>query len=228
MTPLLPLFRTSGPLEPVPIFDSLDPPSEEVSAVVWALETSTEPALVEIAAELVPELQWPVNLNVRSVLERLDDTFRSCIEHFHLWHVREGMTARATACFRAFWALDMVIDEDQRRRGLWTCAFARLKTTSTDLNSLVFWTRRTLDRHSTVSITPWTLRFIAAQDFPEETVKYLLEDYDLIPGDSTGVDESIFADFLFCLNSFFSPTTAHDRSLRNKRQDGQLVPRIFV
>jgi hypothetical protein len=44
---------------------------------------------VERTAELVSELQWPVNLDFRPALKRLNDTFDSCIERQH--YVWEGM-----------------------------------------------------------------------------------------------------------------------------------------
>ncbi|KAJ7714710.1 hypothetical protein B0H14DRAFT_2644362 [Mycena olivaceomarginata] len=66
ITPLLPLFHIFKPPDAVPLFYSPDV-SQETSAVIWALETSTDPAVVMIAAELVPELHWPVNLQASYV-----------------------------------------------------------------------------------------------------------------------------------------------------------------
>ncbi|KAF7369352.1 hypothetical protein MVEN_00263800 [Mycena venus] len=164
--PLLPLFHISKPSDPVPIFDVHVRISEDVSAVVWALETSTDPGVVEIAAELVPELQWPLNLEVRPAQKRLDDTFRSCIKGS--WTVPDGMANRATACIRAFWFLDMVTKETQRPPWLWTHCNSALE------------------------------------------------------------DESIFADFLFCLNSFFSQTMPQDCAVLNKsRYTTRLITLLF-
>ncbi|KAJ7087160.1 hypothetical protein C8R44DRAFT_620927 [Mycena epipterygia] len=50
--------------QPKPLFDELPEPSEQVSAVVWMLETSTDPQLVEAAAAFVPDLQWPISLDL--------------------------------------------------------------------------------------------------------------------------------------------------------------------
>ncbi|KAF7352326.1 hypothetical protein MVEN_01196300 [Mycena venus] len=175
MAPLLPLFHApklpeSVPPQPVPILDPPDSPSNEVRAVLWALEASTDPRLIEAAAELVAELQWPVNLNVQPALSRLDDTFRLCIEN--LWNVREGMTNCATVCIKAFWILDMVTEEDQRTPHLWTYRFASVENASEEQDSIEFWTRRPLNLvYTPAPITLWTLWFIAVQNLPETMLK---------------------------------------------------------
>jgi hypothetical protein len=216
MTPLLPQVQTFKPREPmpVPVFDPPESLSKESSAVVWALETSTNPKLVEIAAEIVPELQWPPNLDVRPALKRLDDTFRSCT--MERWGIREGMLSRAITCIRAFWILDMVTEDDQRTPELWTYDLGDLFTADEDLASLEFWTRRPLDfNYGAAPITPWSLRFISAQNPPEAMLKHILQ-FKLNETDSTDGQESSFAEFLFCLNSCFSSMVARDRSVLNK------------
>ncbi|KAF7335505.1 hypothetical protein MVEN_02204200 [Mycena venus] len=223
MAPLLPLFHSLKPPEPVPseplpIFNSPYSQSNEGQAILWALEASTDPRLVEAAAELVPEMQWPVNLNVQPALSRLDDTFKSCIEH--RWHVRAGMTDRATACIKAFWILDMVTEEDQRAPHLWAYNFQTIRTGSEELRSIVFWTSKTLDLSYPLPIRSWTLRFIAAQNLPETMLKITLKHFN--PSDSD-LNKSIFADFLFCLNSFFVPTTAQDCTVLDKSEFSTLL-----
>ncbi|KAF7344853.1 hypothetical protein MVEN_01647000 [Mycena venus] len=203
VTPPLPLHNFGDPLsaKPVPIFNPPGPTSKEVSAVVWALETSTDPAVVETAAELVPELQWPVNPDVRPALKRLDDSFRSCIDYRD---VRDGMTNHATACIRAFWVLDMVTD-DQRAPNLWTCNWSRLYNASRELDSIQFWTS-----------PPWDLQHVV----PEMTPWVLL--------DASPENKSIFSDLLFCLGSCFFRTVARDRSVFDKSNYSRLlIPLLF-
>ncbi|KAJ7836456.1 hypothetical protein B0H14DRAFT_3460678 [Mycena olivaceomarginata] len=219
MAPVLPMFNIPKshdpvPSQPIPIFLFPGSPSKEVSAVVWALETSTDPGLVEIAADLVPELQWPVKRDTRSALKRLDDIFRSCI--INTWNIRDGMTNRATACILAFWMLDMVTRETQRTPNLWTFDFIMIDNTSEALDSIQFWSRTPWDLDSTVpQITLWALRFIAAHNPPEDSVKTILRHFN--PNDSALKDKSIFADFLFCLNSVFCDSVAQDHSVLDKR-----------
>jgi hypothetical protein len=217
ITPLLPLFHVSKAPDLFPIFDSPEI-SQEASAVLWALETSTDPRVVEIAVELIPELQWPVNLNVRLAQKRLDDTLRSCIKD--LWTVRDRTVNRITNCIKAFWLLDMVTEEDQRSPILWATAYISPhrdgSTSFQDLFSIQFWTCTAWDlRYTVPEITPWALRFIAAQNPPENMLKTVVTHFN--PSNSVLKDDSIFADFLFCLNSFFSRTMPRDRSVLNKR-----------
>jgi hypothetical protein len=216
ITPLLPLAHPSEVLEPVPIFPSPGPSSKEAAAVLWALETSTDPILVETAAELVPELQWPGNLSFRPALTRLDETFLSCIEN--KWNIRHGMSTLATTCMRAFWVLDLVTREDQRAPDLWTWRWTLGITGSADLTSIGFWTSRPFSAgYLDQPITPWTLPLIAGRHLPEKTLGTVLKNFNLIPTHSRVNDERIFADFLFCLSSFFSRTAAQDRSVLDKR-----------
>ncbi|KAJ7793177.1 hypothetical protein B0H14DRAFT_3498359 [Mycena olivaceomarginata] len=220
MEPLLPVCRISQPREsllrqPVPIFDDVDPPSEEASALLWAFETSTDPRLVESAAEMVPELRWPPHLDVRPALKRLDDTFKSCID---IWEVQDGMATRATACIRAFWFLDMVTEEDHRTPNLWTYQSTRVRNASGDLDSIQYWTRRPLDvSYPVAPITPWSLRFIAGQNLPEEMLQTtFLKHFSLNPSvsyHSTGslfVEQEASGEFIVVFESLFRRLTDAD------------------
>jgi hypothetical protein len=219
IAPLLPLCHTAEPIEPnIPIF-SPPAPSPEAAAATWVLETTTDPRLVETTAKLIPELQWPSNLDFQQAQKRLDDTFGSCMQQQDWYfHVRDGMVNRATACIQAFWVFDMVTPEGQRTRDLWTSGFPVLKQhTSKELSSIKFWTHRPFNMsHSAESITPLTLRFIAAHDLPETVLETFLENFNLIPSGSEIDNKLIYADFLFSLVSFFHPTTARDRSVQDK------------
>ncbi|KAJ7870974.1 hypothetical protein B0H14DRAFT_2571025 [Mycena olivaceomarginata] len=201
------------------VFSHPPAPSPEASAAMWVLETSTDPRLVETTAELIPELQWPSNLDFQQAQKRLDDTFGSCMQQQDWYfHVCDGMVNRATACIRAFWVFDMVTPEGQRTPDLWTSGFPVLKQhTSKELSSIKFWRHRPFNMsHSAESITPLTLRFIAAYDLPETVLETFLENFNLIPSGSEIDNKLIYADFLFSLVSFFHPTTARDRSVQDK------------
>ncbi|KAJ6571969.1 hypothetical protein B0H19DRAFT_1347694 [Mycena capillaripes] len=62
------------------ILDELPEPSPDIPAIIWALETSTDPNLVEAAAAIIPELQWPLNLNLQQAQKRLADVFQGCFD----------------------------------------------------------------------------------------------------------------------------------------------------
>jgi hypothetical protein len=181
------------------------------------METSTNPAVVHSAAEMVPEIQWPVKLDVLPSLKRLSDTFHTCFEESA---VRNGMDARATACIKAFGVLEMVT-EHIVSPDLWTFPREAIKTTSPELESLVLMLRikqpskwlATRQPH----LTQWPLRFIPAQHPPEYFLETVFENFYLDDVPEEGA--SFLADYLFCLNSFFMPTMASDRSLLDKRSD---------
>jgi hypothetical protein len=71
-------------------------------------------------------------------------------------------------------------------------------------------------RYSPEPITPSTLRFIAAHNLPETALETFLKNFNLIPSHSEMDNKLIYADFLFCLISFFRNTTARDRSVQDK------------
>lgn len=218
MAPPFPMWHISKPRNlapslPVPIFGPPDDPSDEATAVLWTLETSTDPGLVEIAAELVPELQWPVNLDVWPAIKRLDDAFDSCLDYRD---VLEGKERHATACIRAFWVLDLVTDDyDGHQFG---CSYEEYYTRADvrELDAITFWTKPLDPSSSGPPITPWALRFIAAQNPSEEMLLTIMKHFDLHNSPPVG-DKPFFADLMFCLNSCFSRTVARDRSVLEKR-----------
>ncbi|KAJ7867422.1 hypothetical protein B0H13DRAFT_2670514 [Mycena leptocephala] len=232
--PLLPLFHSMEPDDPVPpeptpLFDPPTAPSKEVSAVIWALETSTDPVMVHIAAAMVPELQWwPVNFDVRPSLKRLADTFRSC---FHSNVLREGMGDRATACFKAFGVFEMVTDRPQRIVDYWSSESNFRWSANDDLQTMIrcFQLSRRLghrlrilvEHEEPAAMTQWALGFLAAQELPVESLNDFLSSFK--PNYASLFERSFITDFLFCLNSFFSPTVARDRSVLDKSKHIELL-----
>ncbi|KAF7344151.1 hypothetical protein MVEN_01705300 [Mycena venus] len=230
--PLLPCFHDTDkpdPLEPMQIFHSLDrhQPSE-VAAVIWVMETSTGPAMVHSAAEMVSELQWPVNLDVQPSLKRLFDTFHTCIEEST---VLNGMEGRAISCIKAFGVLEMVTDQPEVPMDLWTFPWKEIKTTSAELQSLVLILCMKQDISWPVNhpphLTQWSLRFMAKHlQLEEGHLETIFKHFH--PNDVPENGESILADYLFCLNSFFTPTVACDRSLLDKSKYlGSLTALLF-
>ncbi|KAJ7307902.1 hypothetical protein DFH08DRAFT_1051154 [Mycena albidolilacea] len=219
MKPLLPQFHArtyQEPLSPtvsVPIFDKIPEPSQDISAIIWALETSTDPQLVEVAAAVVPNLQWPVNLNLEPSLEKLADAFQDC---FDGWNVREGMDDRALSCIKAFGVLEMV--SEQHSVNLLTFKPYLITSRNEELVSLVRffhidnfqnpWSR------PDIGIVQWSLRFISAQRPPEEHLEVVLNYFE--PDEVLLQNPLLCADFLFCINSFFSRPGRSDLSLLDK------------
>ncbi|KAJ7484206.1 hypothetical protein FB451DRAFT_1231782 [Mycena latifolia] len=202
---------------PAPIFDRIPEPSQDISAIIWALETSTDPKLVEAAAAIVPDLQWPINLNLQSSLKRLADIFQGCFDHRN---VREGMEDRAASCLKAFGVLEMVSEpHTENSIDLLPCDPSHITSRNDELTSLVRSFR--VDNFqkyawSTPAITRWTLVFISAQCPPEKYLETVLKHFQ--PEEISLQDPLTCADFLFCMNSFFSPPTRSDLSVLDKSE----------
>jgi hypothetical protein len=89
------------------------PQSPEVPAVLWVLETSTDPAIITAAAEIAADLQWPLNLDLEVPMTRVAQTFSPCLDRNFsgtsvAWTVREGMTHRALICSRAYFTFRLI------------------------------------------------------------------------------------------------------------------------
>ncbi|KAJ7474416.1 hypothetical protein B0H11DRAFT_1332622 [Mycena galericulata] len=103
---LLPHFSKSLPVEnpgknndTSPLFDPLRlEPSPEVSAVAWVLETSTDPLMVSAAAGLAIHLQWPIGMNVKAQLVRLQDSFKMCFETVSSCHLSWASILHIAMC----------------------------------------------------------------------------------------------------------------------------------
>ncbi|KAJ6550327.1 hypothetical protein B0H19DRAFT_1265158 [Mycena capillaripes] len=199
ISPLLPLVNKSKSRDPVlmqptPIFDPPSSPSKEVPAIIWALETSTDPHLVEISAAMVPELSWgPVDFDIQPSQKRLIDIFDSCFDGHT---VRRSMVYRANVCIRAFRVLECFADHQgpiNLKRSEWFFMD---------------------DEDLGLSLSRWGLRFISALPPQENDLKTVLRHFN--PDDTLVKDKSVLADFLFCLNSFFSPVGIPDWSVLGK------------
>jgi hypothetical protein len=225
--PLLPLFNSPKHQDSaVPIFGPPPPPSEEISAVIWVLETSTNPVIVASAAEMIPQLDWwPVTLDVRPAMKRLNDIFDSCCTNYGEI-LPEDKVTQAIACLKAFAMLEMVTDEHQQLS--WSGSLPRFSPSNIELQSLLGFFRVfristgspnvwTVLREEPWTITPWILRFIAAKKSPESLLRTVLTCFHPTNiGGSIEYAPTILSDFLFCLNSFFSPTVARDRCVSDK------------
>jgi hypothetical protein len=205
------------------IFDQIPPASKEVSAIVWALETSTDPKVVEAAAALAPSLQWPVDLDLRQSLKRLSDTFNQCLDHRggrrDRYVLLEGMRDRCISSIKAFGVLEMVSDRRGTVSNLWSFEYPEIARADAELQSVVrFFRVPHLNNwffSDTPPITQWSLRFISGQNPPEKHLGTILKFFR--PNETSLKDLSLLADFVFCINSFFVSPNARDLSVIDKR-----------
>lgn len=52
----------------------------DAPAVKWLLDTSTDPEVFLAAASLVPEIEWPLHLDISDILYQLQNTFMTCFD----------------------------------------------------------------------------------------------------------------------------------------------------
>jgi hypothetical protein len=92
-------------------------PSPEVPAVLWVLETSTDPRIITIAAEMSVGLQRPLGLDLEPPMTRLRDTFELCFSPSPGgWEGRPDMAHCAIQCGRAYCTLRVVAGGRSRHR----------------------------------------------------------------------------------------------------------------
>ncbi|KAJ7155754.1 hypothetical protein C8R46DRAFT_1116385 [Mycena filopes] len=197
-------------LHPQRLHPSLTLPalSPEAAAVVWALEISTDPRVVEVAAAVVPELQWPVNLDLRACLRRLSDVFDSCFQDQHL---RDGMSGRASYCIKAFGVLEMVTVGSEGWSRLWTFPHRDIFGAPSELQSIVHYFRS--PSAASQPITQWTLRFMVKQELSDTRLDILLQNFH--PEDHIK-DITVFTDFMYTLAAFFSKPHPQTLSVLDK------------
>ncbi|KAJ7113039.1 hypothetical protein C8R44DRAFT_984876 [Mycena epipterygia] len=112
-------------------------PSAEVPAVLWILETSTDPGMIEVAAKIGLDLQWPLDLDLTVSMDRLNDMFISCFHlrteknMTYLLGIRSGMTSRAIAYGRIYCSLRLIA----RASGTYDWNRLRYHSISSELNS---------------------------------------------------------------------------------------------
>jgi hypothetical protein len=197
--------------------------SAEVSAVMWTLETSTDPMVVTAAAELAIDLQWLLDLDLRSARMRLHENFHSCFDFSFkgltqvakLWR---DMADCAINCGRAYCSLNNIARASGQSRDLtW---FGDLSEHNEDTDPQ-HWTQlstviQILNREPNIivdgdliSSDKWAFRTFASQDTDHRITsgqRGLEHFLDTLHVDKiVDLDESTFTDYLCCINSFLGP-----------------------
>lgn len=75
------------------------------AAIMWILETSTDPDVVSAAASAMPEIQWPAHMDVTASLDRLANTFFDCFQDVELSTIPPLVERRAIDCGKAYYHL---------------------------------------------------------------------------------------------------------------------------
>ncbi|KAJ7113177.1 hypothetical protein C8R44DRAFT_236006 [Mycena epipterygia] len=241
-TAILPSFTSCGASHSgQPGQKSLDPfadvflisPSIEVPAVVWMLETSTEPAIISAAAEIIVGLQWPLDMDPTSSMIRLADIFRSCLhlgykDGTRVQEVRAGMAQRAINCGRAYCALRLIyrIHGHDTLDPIW---FRREPITAEmddPAHILLLNIARIIDDFPELVDDPesllqvqWALHVVPSlhPDLGVEAkVTHFLDQFQ--DGRISSLDLTGYTNYLACVNHFFAPLDSRVITQVNKRR----------
>ncbi|KAJ7921704.1 hypothetical protein B0H13DRAFT_2414885 [Mycena leptocephala] len=199
--------------------------SVEVSAVMWILETSTDPTVVTAAAELAVDLQWPLDLDLTSAIMSLDELFHSCFD-LDLPHsrvkLRMEMGDRAIKCCRAYCSLRNIVQASGRpfySSIPWSYPWIswdnenvdplHLTQFSTVIQFYRKWSDAIGDPGDLMSSDKWAFHTFASLDpdrhitSGQKGLEHFLDQLhvDKIPS----LEESTFTDYLCCINSFLAP-----------------------
>ncbi|KAJ7210843.1 hypothetical protein GGX14DRAFT_394468 [Mycena pura] len=213
---LLPSFTAHSSLESpnTPLQEDFpetdfDEPSAEVPAVLWVLETSTDPMMISTAAEMVIDLQWPLNLDLTLSMNRLDETFIHWLNSEQ--KIQEGMVHPATNCGMAYCSLRLVArasGDSPHRIGWWDTE----EELPPDLQHVVYMYRDwPVDGAWVTSrVTKWALNTIPSLELKEifegslqNSLEYFLNQFT--PENMQTQDEDDVCNYLCCLNTCFSP-----------------------
>ncbi|KAJ7210786.1 hypothetical protein GGX14DRAFT_624925 [Mycena pura] len=207
---LLPCFAaptsmsSNTPLEeefPEIVFDK---PSAEVSAVLWVLETSTDPLMISTAAEMAIDLQWPVDLDLTLSMNRLDETVKQSLQ--------SKQNIPATSCGMAYCSLRLVARAG-RASGFYSdpltgwpirmehpAGLQNVKQICNEYPSVII-------DSATWQVTKWALYNIPSLYFHGESYQLIVEYFlnQFPPQNMPTLDEEDVCNYLCCLNSFFGP-----------------------
>ena len=221
---LLPSFIVHSSLESPPLQEDFlgvefNEPSAEVPAVLWVLETSTDPMMISTAAEMAIDLQWPLNLDLTLSMNRLDETF-------HHWsnseqNIQEGMAHPATNCGMAYCSLRLFArasGHDSHKIGWWYGHPPELRTVIEIYRDLpgVF------NASTTSRVTKWALSTIPSLELKQDLegslrhiLDYFLKQFTL--ENMQTLDEEDVCNYLCCLNTFFSPCNPKLMTQKSKK-----------
>ncbi|KAJ7778597.1 hypothetical protein DFH07DRAFT_910899, partial [Mycena maculata] len=193
--------------------------SAAVPAVLWVLETSTDPLIITAAAGMAIDIQWPVDLDLARSQALLAQTFISCFEYQTSGNVlRHGMAYRAITCGQAYCSLRLITRaggdgsrEGSRLPGSFLGHLAPIGDASeieqlcTILSVILDWPMWALC--SNWESLQWALHVIPSLKDTDRMYmfQHITEHFlDQFPAHKRmTLDSSHFADYLCCLVSFF-------------------------
>jgi hypothetical protein len=205
--------------EPKRLLDSLyltDTPSPEVPAVAWVLKTSTDPHVIQSAAQMVVDLHWPSTGDFHQQKTKLLHTFMECWS-FSTWELVN--THHVVDLGRAYCSLYCANWEEKP----FLLQVLPSSHSDPDVNNilcilqglphLIFDSGDPRALGWALHVIPSFCRYTSSED-RLMALEYFLTAFDKMPLD---LDSSYFSEYLFCVNNFLGPVSRHDLVCMNKR-----------
>ncbi|KAJ7510900.1 hypothetical protein B0H11DRAFT_1034997 [Mycena galericulata] len=184
------------------------PPSIEGPAVLWVLETSTDPLVITAAADIAVDLQWSLDMDLTSPRKRLWQTSLSCLTNGnYLGNAWSSMRHPANICGMAYGSLR----HSRRPSGNQMFDFPwPLSIRDTETGHIIQivhgqWPRVTVQSQSWLR---WSMHiFPSVVHRNSASLNNNLQNFlDQVQSDTMpNLDDASFANYLCCINSFLSP-----------------------
>ncbi|KAJ7479718.1 hypothetical protein FB451DRAFT_1556572 [Mycena latifolia] len=220
--------------------------SPEVHAALWVLETSTDPNVISIVSEIAVDLQWPLDLDLRLPMTRIAQSFDSCLDiswqgNHASGEIRKGMALRASSYGRAYCSLRVIANTSLMD---WTVPsiFGTL-----DHETIEIGTADPVEYSHILNVAQiikaGMLPTLALDWADQPTIQLALhvipslnphDTFDPLNslehfvaqfqgGGMTRLNESSFANYLCCVNSFLAPTSPRLTARMDKRRFRDLL-----
>lgn len=207
-------------------------PSAVATAVLWVLETSTDPTMINAAAEIAIDFQWPVDIDLTLSMTRMEEALYSCFyqrsnDHWGR-HIREGMLCKATTYAMVYCSLRHVsraagCQEHTSRFKLYETIIPEGCPSDLRIAIGMFneWPNSIFCSEPS-HITKWALSVIPSIQFKtkfgrplRETIEHFPNQFS--PDNLPKLDGEEACNYLCCLNSFFGPVNPRIMQERDKR-----------
>ncbi|KAJ6518143.1 hypothetical protein C8R47DRAFT_1086150 [Mycena vitilis] len=229
---ILPLFAQQASIdvdrpswEEHPDLYSATSPSAEVPAILWLLATSTDPADIATAAELVASLQWPLDRPLASAMLGLRGALSSCFDitgvdqdsyHNHIAIPGKELIHRFLSCGKAYCTLRHINASMGLRPDVSADFWSQFQLSPqmegpmvSDLSRLINILSGWPDvyQEATDTVDGWALYIVPSLKslhLPEHTtVEYFLDQFSR--SDKQHLSDSAFVDYLCCIIAFLGP-----------------------
>ncbi|KAJ7769367.1 hypothetical protein B0H16DRAFT_254857 [Mycena metata] len=179
--------------------------SPEMPAVVWTLTTSTDPAMITVAADLGADLEWPLlDRTPETIMYRLLITAHSYVEYSSRT-VRPGMTHLVVVCAKLYCALGSQLPRNLGFYRFYNLFRLQIEASNASEYAAILQIDDDGGGNVTVELPDdsaadlkWVLHIIPSSNIPfRDTIRYLARKFPM----EAQADMQIFTNFLYCIGA---------------------------